>query len=251
MSVVHNLTRLLAGLWNKIKPDSSAPTLSISDDDIVVFVVGPTGSGKSWFIREATRSELVKTSRDYHPFTTKVQAIRCELTDEAKTDLKHEELESIVFVDTPSFLTGCDDFDAQKEIRTWIERTEYKPRYLGMIYMHRIETDPAYEPIRKHLQEFPVLPGISEGHVPLRLHIVISYDKTSGNISDSKIMDRESTLYIQKDLLKSSTGKWQPSIHQEVFQGEPEVAWRAVEELFRTDKWPQSPAACDTWSSKS
>lgn len=117
--------------------------------------------------------------------------------------------------------------------------------------MHRIETDPAHDPIRGHLQEFIANYRVSDGHLPLRLHIVISYDKTSGTISDAKIMDRESTLYIQKDLLKSSTGKWQPSIHQELFQGEPEVAWRAVEELFRTDEWPQSPTACDTWSSKS
>jgi hypothetical protein len=78
----------------------------------------------SQFIKAATKGELVKSSRDYHPSTTKVQAIRCELTDEAKGDLKKEGVKSIVFVDTPSFLTGCDDIDAKKEIRTWIDRTE-------------------------------------------------------------------------------------------------------------------------------
>ena len=68
--MLHNLTRSLADLWNKIKKDSSAPTPSISEDDVVVLyvqklsyfpsipddklsnsVVGPTGSGKSW-VRE-------------------------------------------------------------------------------------------------------------------------------------------------------------------------------------------------------
>ena len=160
--MIHNFTRLLADLWNKIKRDSSALTLSISEDDIVVlyvqmsslftsipddessqcsraywiwkklgaYIVGsfPCAPGfisaSSQFIKEATRGELVKSSRNYHPFTTKVQAIRCELTDEAKRDLQKEGVKSIVFVDTPSFLTEYDDIDAQKELRTWIDRTE-------------------------------------------------------------------------------------------------------------------------------
>ena len=79
------------------------------------FVLAP-----SQFIKEATNSELVKSSRGYQPSTTKVQAIRCELGDEAKMK---EGVTSIVFVDTP-FLSGCDDIDAQKEIRAWIDQTE-------------------------------------------------------------------------------------------------------------------------------
>jgi len=235
MTKLHNLTRLFADskLWNKIKRFSSASTLSISEDDIVVFVVGPTGSGKSWFIKEATKGEWVESSRGYHPSTTKVQAIRCELTDEAKTDLKKEGVKSIVFADTPSLLTGCDDIDARNAIGTWIDKTKYKPRYLGMIYMHRIETDPAHEPvIQNYLKELTAISRISGGHLPLRLHIVMSYDKSSSNISDSKITNHTSTLRDQMDSINRS--RWQPSIHQERFEGEPEVAWRAVEELFRT-----------------
>ena len=38
-SVVHNFTRLLADLRYKIKQGSSAPTLTISEDDIVVLYV--------------------------------------------------------------------------------------------------------------------------------------------------------------------------------------------------------------------
>ena len=102
-----------------------------------------------------------------------------------------------------------------------------------MIYMHRIETDPELEPIQNHLREFNSIPRISDGHLPLRLHIVISYDKASGNISDSKITKHESRLHTQMDSLNKS--RWQPSIHRERFEGGPEVAWRAVEELFRTD----------------
>ncbi|KAF8557849.1 hypothetical protein OG21DRAFT_1504820 [Imleria badia] len=54
--------------------------------------------------------------------------------------------------------------------------------------MHRIETDPVVHPtMQDHLREFAAVPGIHDGHHPLRLHIVISFDMTSGSISDSKI----------------------------------------------------------------
>ena len=99
--------------------------------------------------------------------------------------------------------------------------------------MHRIETDPALEPVQTHLREFNAIPWIGDGHLPLRLHIVISYDKTSGKVSDTKITEHESRLRTQMGSINSS--RWKPSIHREYFQGEPEVAWRAVEELFRTD----------------
>ena len=102
-----------------------------------------------------------------------------------------------------------------------------------MIYMHRIETDPALEPIRNHIRELTAILRIGDGHLPLRLHIVISYDKTSGNISDSKITKHGSVLRAQMNSLNKS--RWQPSMHPEHFQGEPKVAWGAVEELFRTD----------------
>ena len=99
--------------------------------------------------------------------------------------------------------------------------------------MHRIETDPVVEPIKKHLRELAAIPRISNNRHPLRLHIVISYDKTSGIISDSKITERESNLRSQVRFLDNS--RWQPSMHEVHFQGEPEVAWRAVENLFITD----------------
>ena len=81
-------------------------------------------SAPSQFIKEATKGELVKSSRGYHPSTTKVEAFRCELTDDAKMDLKKEGVKSIVFADTPSFLTECKGIDAHKEIEAWIDRTK-------------------------------------------------------------------------------------------------------------------------------
>ena len=110
----------------------------------------------------------------------------------------------------------------------------YKPRYVGVVYIHRVETNPALEPIKAHLKELTrILPRISNVGSPMRLLIVISHDKDSSTIHGSKITERIANLRTQVDELRQSTGGWQPLIHQECFHGEPEVAWRAVGELFR------------------
>ena len=98
--------------------------------------------------------------------------------------------------------------------------------------MHRIETDPALEPIAAHLRELSSV--LRKIQPPQGLRIVISYDSESGIISEPKIIQRKSDLHKQVDLLRQTPGcRWRPSIHQENFQGEPEVAWRAVEELLK------------------
>lgn len=103
-----------------------------------------------------------------------------------------------------------------------------------MIYMHRIESNPALEPVLNHLRELADVPWISDNVHPLRLHIVVSYDQTSGRISDTKITNHESSLRAQ--MVSLSTSRWQPSMHQVYFRGEPEVAWNAVEELLRSGR---------------
>lgn len=124
-------------------------SLLYPDNDSLNSVVGPTGSGKSWvsavkvisivglvsdprlqFTREATKSDLVKTSRTNHPATNEVQALRCELTEEAKRELlQNEGVKNIVFIDTPSFLTGCDHPDAREEFKKWLNRTRSESLY--------------------------------------------------------------------------------------------------------------------------
>jgi len=105
---------------------------------------------------------------------------------------------------------------------------------MGVIYMHRIETDPTIEPIQNHLRELAAIPPRSSSHSPVRLHIVISHDMTSGNVSEVKIKNHESSLGTQMDTLIKSESRWQPSLHHVHFHGEPEVAWGAVERLLTT-----------------
>ena len=103
--------------------------------------------------------------------------------------------------------------------------------------MHRIETNPALASVEAHLGEFTKVLRIRGIQLPQRLLIVISHDTAPGIIADSTIAERTQSLRDQVDQLGQSTSTWKPStqIHQERFHGEPEVAWRAVEELFRNE----------------
>ena len=98
--------------------------------------------------------------------------------------------------------------------------------------MHRIETDPTLEPIHNHLHELAAaVPSLSKGHLSLQLRVVVSYDKTSSKITYPKIVKHKDTLHAQ--VVSLNKLGWKLSIHQDDFQGEPDVAWRAVEELLR------------------
>ena len=78
----------------------------------------------SQFVEEVTRSDLVRVGTNLRPCTAKVQAIRCELTEEAKQALGHAIQKNIVFVDTPSFHTGGNDGLAEREMKGWLDKSK-------------------------------------------------------------------------------------------------------------------------------
>lgn len=98
--------------------------------------------------------------------------------------------------------------------------------------MHRVETDPDNEPIRKHLNTFAHTFPQRFVSLPWRLHTVFSYE---GVILEDTIRDREEKFRKQLRTLPPSPGGklWVPSFHPDLFQGgNPETAWRAVVALF-------------------
>lgn len=81
--------------------------------DIVVFIVGPSGSGKSRFMGIILQQSNVhvRISKSQRPGTTEVHAERCRF-DGIQGD--------IVIVDTPSFCTYMDP-DGEEVMRKWME----------------------------------------------------------------------------------------------------------------------------------
>ncbi|KAF8557845.1 hypothetical protein OG21DRAFT_1601377 [Imleria badia] len=205
---------------------------------LIVFVVGPSGGGKSLFVEEVTKSGLVKVGIDLRPRTKTVQAIRCELTEGAKTALGATKQNNIVFVDTPSFHTAQNDGVAEKEMKNWLSKSKSKSTRSGTIYMHRIEADPRYESttIQDHLNTFAYAFPQNFVSLPGRVHAVLSYE---GIISEDRIQPRRVKFQEQLDNVRSSrcqglgTLTWVTSSHPDLFKaGDSETAWRAVVELF-------------------
>ncbi|KAN0081616.1 hypothetical protein V8E55_009240 [Tylopilus felleus] len=182
-----------------------SPTFKLLHDDIVVFVVGPSGSGKSLFVTDATKIDLIVLGANLQPRTTKVQAIRCELTEAAKTALGGAMQKNIVFVDTPSFHTGHDDRVApEKEMESWLSKAKCQSTLIGTIYVHRVETDPRYEPIHPHLDAFAH--SFPQGFPYFRW--------------------REQLRGLPPSLGGKPT--WVTSLHPDIFRpGDPETVWQA------------------------
>ena len=78
----------------------------------------------SQFVEEVTKSDLAKVDTNLRPCTAKVQAIRCKLTEEAKTALGGAIQKNIVFVDVPSLHAGQNDGAAEKEMQSWLSKSK-------------------------------------------------------------------------------------------------------------------------------
>ena len=103
--------------------------------------------------------------------------------------------------------------------------------------MHRIETDPSYESIQRHLNTFAYTFPQDFVSLPQRIHAVLSYE---GKIQEDTIRPRRETFQAQLHGLRPSLGgklNWNASSHPDLFQrGDPEAAWNAVVALFSLDR---------------
>lgn len=110
-----------------------------------------------------------------------------------------------------------------------------KSTLVGTIYVHRIETDPSYEPMQKHLDTFAYTFPLDFVSFPQRLQAVLSYE---GVIAEDTIRSRRETFQGQLHRLRPSRGgklKWRASSHPDLFlpgDTASETAWQAVVALF-------------------
>jgi len=130
-----------------------AKTDDLSPDDIIIAVMGPTGSGKSTFINIITGFETANVGHNLELCTKEVEKFRHSLPGLAYGDL--------VFVDTPGFDdTSKSDLEVLKMVDNWLKSTYGKDMKLsGLLYFHRISDNRKTGTPLKNLGMFEELCG--------------------------------------------------------------------------------------------
>lgn len=194
----------------------SRKTTTILPTDIVVFIVGPSGSGKSWLLSILLKmaNTHVPVNRGQKPCTTKVHAERCHF-EGMQGD--------IILVDTPSFYTYIRP-DGEKTVKKWIDSNYIQPKGAGILYMHNIASnplDPNLE-VSRHFSAFRRT--CPQGHAPSVARVVPTVALGS-TLSAEKINTSMTRLRYQADSIGAS-------ILGMPFDGKPGTAWDVVQELL-------------------
>jgi GTP-binding protein EngB required for normal cell division len=123
----------------------------ISQQDKIVVVMGPTGSGKSTFIDCAARQDGQNVGHQLRTFTTDIRTVRVD----------HPTLGSVVFVDTPGFdNTAKSDVEVLTVIADWLVKVYKGNVNLAVIvYMHKISDDRMTGSLLKNLKMFTSVCG--------------------------------------------------------------------------------------------
>ncbi|KAK9784610.1 putative P-loop containing nucleoside triphosphate hydrolase protein [Seiridium cardinale] len=121
------------------------------ETDVVIALMGVTGSGKSTFISQCTEEE-VKVGHDLESCTQDVGVYRCHFPNSAA---------NVYLIDTPGFDdTNRSDTDVLKGIAEWLAGSYQKNILLdGILYLHRIDEPRMQGSARRNLNLFGKLCG--------------------------------------------------------------------------------------------
>ncbi|KAL4061756.1 hypothetical protein J3A83DRAFT_4345205 [Scleroderma citrinum] len=194
-------------------------TQNIGEKDVIVFVVGPTGAGKSRLIGAVDKDRgTSRNAQGLAPSTKDVQA--WTYTFERIPD-------NIVLVDTPSFHTDHDDADAESVMRKWIQsNVPAQCRRSGILYLHNLARNPEDNDqlIRRHLDTFTRT--FPNGHcVPSFVYVV----PTIQGLKPGATVERHFPKL--QAAVNSLSANWKASMSSERFQNESSIACDAVRHL--------------------
>jgi len=124
----------------------STMSQTVSAQIRIVVVMGPTGTGKSTFIKCATGQDSQTISHSLRSGTEDVRAVRA----------KHPDGSSVVFVDTPGFNgPSQSDVEILSMITDFLMKTfKEKANLATIIYLHKIDENRMTGSILKNLKTF-------------------------------------------------------------------------------------------------
>ncbi|KAI6147923.1 P-loop containing nucleoside triphosphate hydrolase protein [Pisolithus tinctorius] len=193
-------------------------------DERVIVIMGPTGTGKSSFVRNAVPPELSSNIHVGHSLeseTSKIQPIQWVNNDGVKIKL----------VDTPGFddsREGLTDTDVLKMIATFLEK-EYRgtmSRVTGLIYVHRIVDTRMGGKSQNNLRMFHKLCG--EDSLKNVSIITTMWDK----VTPEEGQQREQELRSGHNLFKPLLDK---GAVLERYDGTPQSASNIIDYLLRKE----------------
>ncbi|KAG0134446.1 P-loop containing nucleoside triphosphate hydrolase protein, partial [Tuber indicum] len=167
-----------------LQPSTMSPNVA-AGKEILIAVMGVTGAGKSYFIREVSGNSGVKVSGGLHSCTSKVESY----------SFQHAGA-TVTLVDTPGFSdTTRSDTEVLAEICDWTSETYRGGRLLsGIIYLHRITDVRMDASAVKNLRMFQKLCG----HGALR-NVFLTTTQWSNVIDPADGQIRESALCEERN----------------------------------------------------
>ncbi|KAI5996970.1 hypothetical protein EDD15DRAFT_385717 [Pisolithus albus] len=210
--------------WHRLscflfKPNTAV--LDVTKNDLVIFVVDPTGAGKSWFTTQLSQNDVIQVEDGGHPCTKWHPRV-------SRFNIKNS-TSSIFVVDTPSFHTKH-AFYAQNFMRNWLKSRFTKKCQSGILFLHPFSKDPRDPDVlmQRHLDMFATsFP--KKSMIPSRVYVV-----PTGNSTSATLGQRLSELDdVMKSLHHNGGHKWHASVFPGVFNGQTEVAWGAAVLLLK------------------
>jgi GTP-binding protein EngB required for normal cell division/exonuclease VII small subunit len=194
----------------------------ISQDGLVIALMGLTGAGKSTFINAATRQSGKTVGHKLKSYTADIRAVRYS---------RDEGSPSVVFVDTPGFDdTNKPDTEILRIIAEWLEKTYNKHKKLGgIIYVHRISDNRMAGTPLKNLRMFANLCG--DGATKNVILVTTMWDLVDANEGQRRLTQ------LQERYWRGMLAGGSRVAH---FDRTYESAWTIVVTIVKKDEGPSS-----------
>jgi len=219
-------------IYHSVAMPSKGGSEHISEQDIIVLVMGPTGSGKSTFIERATRQNGETVGHSWRSHTAGIRSVRFAHPTEGHI---------VTFVDTPGF---DDTFKSNTEIVTtiadWLVKLKKgRVNIAAILYLHRISDNRISGSAMKSLKLFASLCGMKAmPYVVVVTTMWSQVDKAGG-------AKREDAMKIEvwDDILKGRYGTKR-------FNNTYESAWDIVDSHTKKALATPTPVTASLFSNK-